>query len=214
MSENLSYLFLSGIILGSGPCLVSCAPFLIFYTAAHKPGLKRSLYSYGVFSLGRLVSYILWGLICVLGAAYLQSETVSQYTNNIYLVLGVFIVVLGVATCLGVRELFGKTCAIVNQGNIRNVGVAGLLVGFAPCLPLIGILNYVVLIAKNPMDAMLYLFVFGLGTILSPLVLLAALSGKFSQMISRSQKIKVIFQYACGAILILLGARIIVNTIR
>jgi sulfite exporter TauE/SafE len=160
------------------------------------------------------VSYILWGLICVLGAAYLQSETVSQYTNNIYLVLGVFIVVLGVATCLGVRELFGKTCAIVNQGNIRNVGVAGLLVGFAPCLPLIGILNYVVLIAKNPMDAMLYLFVFGLGTILSPLVLLAALSGKFSQMISRSQKIKVIFQYACGAILILLGARIIVNTIR
>jgi sulfite exporter TauE/SafE len=209
MKENLYYLFLSGIILGSGPCLVSCAPFLIFYTAAQKKGLKQSLFSYGVFSLGRLISYILWGLVCALGAASLQSEVMAQYTKNIYLALGFFIVLLGVATCFGTKDLFGKTCAILSKGNIRNVGVAGLLIGFSPCLPLIGMLNYVVLISKNSWEAMMYLFVFGLGTIFSPLVLLTAISGKLAQMFSKSENIRRIIQYVSGGILIFLGLRII-----
>ena len=208
MSENLSYLFVSGIVLGSGPCLVSCAPFLIFYTTAHKPGIKRSLYSYAIFSLGRLMSYILWGFLCAVGAAYLQSEMVSRYTNIIYLILGIFIAVLGVATCLGAKEFFGKTCAMFHQGNVRNVGLAGLLIGFAPCLPLLGILNYVVLVAQNPWDAVMYLLVFGSGTIVSPLVLLAALSGKFAQILSGNKNIKSLVQYVSGGVLVLLGLRI------
>ena len=137
----------------------------------------------------------------------------SRYAQSIYFVLGLFVILLGAATCLGAKDLFGKTCAILNKGNIRNVGVAGLLIGFAPCLPLVGILNYVVLIAKNPWDAIMYLLVFGLGTVVSPLVFLAALSGKFAQMISKSQRTKTFFQYACGGMLVFLGARIVMGVV-
>jgi len=211
MAENLYYLFVSGIILGSGPCLVSCAPFLVIYTAAQKKGIKRSLYSYGIFSCGRLLSYILWGFVCALGAVYLQSETISRYIQNIYFVLGVFIILLGIATSLGTKDFFGRTCALLNQGNIRNVGIAGFLVGLSPCLPLLGMLNYVVLISKNPWDAMMYLFVFGLGTTLSPLVLAVVFSGKFAQILSRNPRIKIFLQYACGALLVFLGAQIVLR---
>ena len=211
MTENLSYLFLSGIILGSGPCLGFCAPFLIAYTAVHKAGWKASFVSYGIFSCGRLLSYILWGLVCALGAAYLQSEALLRYSKNIYLVLGCFIVVLGIATCFSAKDLFGKACQILHQGNIRNVGIAGFLVGLSPCLPLWGIFNYVVLIAKGPADAVVYLLAFGLGTVLSPLALCVVFSGKFAQVLSTSPRTKALLQYACGALLVFLGAQVILR---
>ncbi len=211
MAENLSYLFLSGMILGSGPCLSFCAPFLIVYTAAHKAGWKTSFISYGIFSCGRLLSYVLWGFVCALGAASLQSEALLGCSKNIYFVLGCFIVVLGLATCFNTKDLFGKTCQMLHQGNIRNVGIAGFLVGLSPCLPLWGIFNYVILIAKGPADAVMYLLVFGLGTVLSPLVLCIVFSGKFAQALSRSPRVKAWLQYACGALLIFLGVQIILR---
>ncbi|MFA6379212.1 MAG: sulfite exporter TauE/SafE family protein, partial [Candidatus Omnitrophota bacterium] len=129
-------------------------------------------------------------------------------------VLGFFIIALGAVTCFGVKGFFGNTCAIVNKGHVRNVGLAGFLVGLSPCLPLLGMLNYVVLVSKSPFEAMMYILVFGLGTICSPLVLLIALSGKFAQVLSQNQKIKIFLQYACGAILMFLGARIMMLGVR
>ncbi len=155
------------------------------------------------------MSYVFWGFVCALGAAYLQSETISRYTQGVYFALGIFIVLLGIATCLGAKSFFGKTCAFLNKGNIHNVGVAGFLVGLSPCLPLFAMLNYVVLIAKSPLDAMMFLLVFGLGTVLSPLAILVAVSGKVTEVLSRNEKMKHIVQYVSGGILIFLGLRIV-----
>ena len=209
MTENLYYLFVSGLVLGSGPCLAFCGPFLIIYTAAHKANLRQSVFSYLIFSGGRLVSYVIWGLVCVLAAAFFQSAALAKYNHVIYLTLGGFIILLGFATLLGKNSLFQKVCEAIHRGNVRNVGVAGFLAGLSPCLPLIGILNYVAIISKSPLEAIFFLLVFGFGTVVSPLAVLVVLSGKISEALSRSERFKYFIRYFSAAILIFLGARIV-----
>ncbi|MCX5681055.1 MAG: sulfite exporter TauE/SafE family protein [Candidatus Omnitrophica bacterium] len=178
MKENLYYLFVSGLVLGSGPCLGFCGPFLLAYTAAYKASIRQSFFSYLIFSGGRLVSYAAWGLVCVLAVAFFQSPGLAKYTRVIYCVLGGFIIFLGLAILLGKNNFFKKACEVIHQGNVRNVGVAGFLAGLSPCLPLIGILNYVALIAKSPSEAMLFLLVFGLGTVISSAAILIFFGAK------------------------------------
>jgi sulfite exporter TauE/SafE len=176
---------------------------------AHKSSLRQSFSSYLIFSGGRLLSYAAWGLVCVLAAAFFQSEALSRYDQGIYLVLGGFIVLLGLATLLGKNSLFQKACEAIHRGDVRNVGVAGFLAGLSPCLPLIGILNYVAIISKSPLEAMFFSFVFGLGTVVSPLAVLVVLSGRISETLSQNKKFKYFVQCLSAAILIFLGARII-----
>ncbi len=207
MRENLYYLFAAGLLLGSGPCLSFCSPFLVIYTAAQKKGIKQSLISYGIFSFGKILSYMILGVVCALGAVSLQSQIFSRYTAFIYSFLGSFIVLLGVLICLKGKNVFG--CAMFNAGNIRNVGVVGFLVGLSPCLPLLGILNYIVLVSHSAFEAAGLTLVFGLGTIFSPVVLLIMVSGKFAHWIDQNKKWSKIFSLLCGTLLIGFGLRIL-----
>lgn len=209
MLENLSYLFLSGLILGSGPCIGFCGPFLLAYTVAHKASLRASVLSYMIFSVGRIVSYMAWGMVCALAAVYFQSGALAEYSKWVYFVFGGFIIFLGLATAFGKNTAFQKICMAVHRGNVRNVGVAGFLAGLAPCLPLLGILNYVAIVSKHPWEAVLFLFVFGLGTAVSPLALAIIFSGKVSEVLSRNEKVKYVIQYLSAAVLVFLGVRII-----
>jgi len=209
MKENLYYLFTAGLILGSGPCLSFCAPVLISYTIAQKGSFKKSIVSYAVFSLFKLLAYGLLGLVCAGITNLLSGAALTSYSRIIYIGLGIFIVVIGVATLLPGSRRFGSFCALMNTGHARNVGVLGFLVGFSPCLPLLGILNYVILISQNPFQAVLLTLVFGLGTVFSPIILLIMFSAKFADIFSKSEKIKLIFQIICGIVLIAFGAKVV-----
>ena len=213
MKENLYYLFTAGLILGSGPCLSFCAPVLISYTIAQKASLRKSIASYAVFSLFKLLAYGLLGLVCAGITNLIATETLAAYSQIIYLVLGIFIVLIGATTLMPGYKRFGKLCALVNFGHVRNVGVLGFLVGLSPCLPLLGILNYIILIAQNPLQAIFLTLVFGLGTVFSPIILLIMFSGKFSDIFSKNDKIKFIFQVICGLILVAFGVKVIFSII-
>ena len=205
MKENLYYLFISGIILGSGPCFSFCAPIMIGYTFFHKPTWKGSLISYLIFSFAKLIGYMLLGIICALGAKLLQIEGLSEYSGYVYATLGFFIIILGLTTILGKNVKFSKVCAFINEGNVRNVGMLGFLIGISPCLPLIGILNYIVIISKTPIDAIFFILIFGVGTVLSPLMLLIVITGKTANVFLAKEKSKLIIKTICGLLLIFLG---------
>ena len=213
MKENIIYLFLSGIILASGPCLAICAPILIGYTAVHKATLKQSLISYLVFSISKLLSYVALGFLCALGVIILQSPLFMEYSQHIYAGLGFFIVLIGITTLIYRGQRFTKACAWIHKGNIRNVGLLGILVGLSPCLPLIGILNYIMLISDSPLQAIAFTFVFGIGTIISPLLIFVMISGKIAAKFSQSTKIKLIIRIGCGVLLLFLGTQIILRTL-
>lgn len=209
MKENLYYLFVSGLLLGSGPCLSLCAPLLISYTVALKPTLKKSIISYLIFSLFKLISYVILGILCALGVTLLKSPGFREYLDTIYLILGCFIIIIGLATIFYKREKNTKICSWLHKGNIRNVGILGLLVGFSPCLPLLGILNYIVIISNSYWEAIIFTSLFGLGITLSPLLILVMLSGKIAEVLSQSKKLKTAIRIVGGIILLFLGGKII-----
>ncbi len=214
MKENLYYLFISGLILGSGPCLSLCAPVLISYTAALKASVKKSLLSYLVFSGFKILSYIILGVLCAGGVILLKHPVFIDYSNRIYLGLGYFIALIGLTTIFYKGKRISRICQWIHKGNIKNVGILGLLVGLSPCLPLLGILNYIVIISNSVYEAIIFSLVFGLGTALSPLLILVMVSGKVAEKLSQNDKFKVGIRIICGIVILFLGGKIILQTLQ
>ncbi|MFO8053337.1 MAG: sulfite exporter TauE/SafE family protein [Candidatus Omnitrophota bacterium] len=209
MAHNLYYLFVSGIVLGSGPCLAFCAPLLASYFAAFKKGFQKSLISYLIFSASKIISYIILALIWTKVVNLFSDYLLKEYSSFVYNFLAVFIILVGITTLFYKKNNPNWLCCHVHKGNIRNVGVIGFLIGFAPCLPLIGILNYIAIISSNLIDAGIFALAFGLGTVISPLILIVVFSAKLSQIFSKSKKGETIIRIICGLILISLGLLII-----
>ena len=203
MRENLYYLLVSGLLLGSGPCLGFCAPVLVSYTLAHKNSLKQSLVSYLVFSLAKLLSYGLLGLICALSAGILHNPLFSRSTGLIKLLMGIFIILIGIATMVKPPHAASKFCGWLHKGNIRNVGMLGLLIGLSPCLPLLGILNYIVIISPAPLAALGYSLACGIGTGLWYLALVRYVWKRHHKL--TPQTLKKLFRVTAGILLLLAG---------
>ena len=211
MRENLYYLFLSGLILGSSSCLGLCAPVLISYTVIYKKNLKESLYSYFLFSVFKLIGYAILGLVSAIGIKIINSPPFINYLNSIYLLLAVFIVIIGISIIIDQNPNPSKNCSWLHKGNIRNVGTLGLLIGLSPCLPLLGILNYVVIISSGIFKAVFFTLVFGIGTVFSPLILGIMFSAKLGNWLCKNKLIKRILKITSGTILVILGGKIILQ---
>ncbi len=203
----------SGLLLGSGPCLGFCAPVLVSYTLAHKNSLKQSLVSYLVFSLAKLLSYGLLGLICALSAGILHNPLFSRSTGLIKLLMGIFIILIGIATMVKPPHAASKFCGWLHRGNIRNVGMLGLLIGLSPCLPLLGILNYIVIISPAPLAALGYSLAFGIGTVFSPLLLIIMLSGKLANLWSANKPLLLTIRLISGIIIASLGVAVVAGSL-
>lgn len=214
MKENLYYLFLSGLILGSTSCLSFCAPILVAYVASHKANFKQSFLSYLTFSLSKLTSYIILAALAALGVSIIHHSIFEKYSYLIYLVLGCFTVGIGLTGLVSNQKNMSKLCQWLHKGNIRNMGVVGLLVGFSPCLPLLGILNYIIIIADSSFKAVMFSLVFGIGTVLSPLLLLTILSAKVAEFFSKNKALTLTIRVLSASVLIFLGVKIILQTLQ
>jgi len=129
------------------------------------------------------------------------------------MILGIFIVVIGLTTIFYQSKKPNRICEWIHSGNFKNIGLLGLLIGLTPCLPLIGILQYIILISDTGYKAMLFSLSFGLGTVVSPLFIFMALSGKIAQKLSENNKVKLVLRILCGLVFIFLGIKIILQTL-
>lgn len=211
MPESLYYLFLSGIILGSGPCLSFCAPILVSFVAAYRPSFKKAVVSYLSFSIAKMLSYMIIGGLIGFFSGFLRSGFFLGYANAINILLGIFILAIGALTIAVKEPLKSRYCSFLSRGNLKNAGLLGFLTGFSPCLPLLGILNYIIIIARSPAEGVLYAFVFGLGSAISPVILLIGLSGKLAGDFSYNQNIKFLIKIVSSLVLIFLGIVILLK---
>jgi sulfite exporter TauE/SafE len=211
MKESLYYLFLSGLVLGSGPCIGFCAPVLAGFVAAYKPTLKKALVSYLFFSSAKTAAYIILGALCGIFSGILKSDIFVAYLNLASLALGFLILFIGTLTLIFREPLGSKFCSFFCRGNLKNAGLLGFLAGFSPCLPLLGILNYIIIVSHSPLEGSFYALAFGLGTSLSPLILMVGFSGKLAATLSASPKLKILIRISSGLILVYLGLRIILQ---
>jgi len=205
-------LFLYGLFFGSGPCLISCGPILISYIVGTNKNTPRGMKDYLLFSLARLFVYIVLALVVFFLGSFTLERLLGRCSKYVFILGGGFIVFVGIAMVLGRKlefKLFPFIQKSIRANNKPSVMMLGLIVGLLPCAPLLAVLSYIGLISKSWFSSLLYGLSFGLGTFLSPLILLIALTGFIPKLLVTRQAVySRIFSFICGLILILLGVQL------
>ena len=178
--------FLFGI-LGSFHCVGMCGPIALALPVGRGTGLSfaagRLLYN-----LGRIITYTALGALAGLLGKSLQLAVFQQTLSVISGILILMVVVLPVALLGKFQNLtgFGNVIALLKKAighyfgraSAWSLGMVGILNGFLPCGFVYFALAGAISMTSVP-DAMLYMFLFGLGTF--PLMFILSLSGKIIQ---------------------------------
>jgi sulfite exporter TauE/SafE len=139
----------------------------------------------------------------------------SGFSKLVAIAGGTFIILVGILMVLG-RRLEIRPCRFLEKNIIerdkKSIIILGLVTGLLPCAPLLAILSYVALISRSWPATLLYGLSFGIGTFLSPLILLVVLAGLIPKfLICKKAIFSRIFSYACGLIFIFLGLQLMVK---
>ncbi len=205
-------LFLSGLLLGSGPCLASCGPLLISYICGRQKNIAGSIRAYLLFSAGRVLVYLVLGVGAYFGGLLFSRYISEELPRYLFLGSGAFIIIVGILVAIG-KSLSFKTCQcgeknFPQKDNLTLI-ILGVTIGILPCLPLASVLAYIGLVSKSWMQSFAYSLAFGLGTVVSPLLALAALAGVIPAAIKDNLKLRRIFHLLCGAVIVCLGIQLI-----
>jgi len=208
-------LFIIGLTVSFGPCLLFCSPVILPYIAATKKGWREGLKSVLIFTLSRLVAYTILGLLVGL-LGRLLTEKLYRFDNFLFILGGLFITLLGILIIFG-KDPQLRLCQVLRRYTVDSerggLILLGITVGLLPCLPLLGVLTYIALRATSFWQGALYGFSFGMGTVISPLILFGVLASALPGILIKSQKVLNFFRTACGFLLFLAGVQLIASKI-
>ncbi|HPT06519.1 MAG TPA: sulfite exporter TauE/SafE family protein [Candidatus Omnitrophota bacterium] len=204
--------FLVGLSFGAGPCLASCGPLLLSYVAGSGKNVAASITAYFLFSLPRLFIYAILSLVIFVCGVMMTQITMAPVIRYITLLAGLVFILIGLL--IATRNKFvHRTCALLQEKFIqkdkKTIVLLGVFAGIVPCAPLISVLSYIGFVAQSWQQCLLYGFSFGLGTVFSPLLVLAALGGLIPAIIKDNSIIRKTMDIACGCIIVILGILLI-----
>lgn len=210
-------LFLMGLSFGSGPCLASCGPILLSYTVGTRKNILNSLNVYILFSLARIAVYIALSLTIFFLGQFIIDTYFARFSKYIVTLFGIFLIIIGILTAIG-QDLKFPLCQFLHKNLImhdkKSVMAMGLIIGLMPCAPLLALFSYSGLVAKTALQALTYSISFGLGTFLSPLLILSVAAGIIPNFLRNLKCIYYkILSFVCGSILVFLGIQLIGRSI-
>ena len=207
--QRLVYLLAQGFVVGAGPCLLICGPLILPYIAGTKRSWQEGLHATLIFSLTRLAVYVVLGALSgLIGAFMLAIFLGTPFAYHVWTAGAFIIISLGILIILGRGFNLGfcrGICGHTLDNSVPSMVFLGLLIGFSPCLPLIAVMIEIALFSGNMLVGGIYGFTFGIGTVLSPLLIIGALTPVLPAGILRSDRAVRIFSIICGALLIIVG---------
>lgn len=212
MNKSFLSFFIIGLSFGMGPCLASCGPLLLSYAAGTNKDVIKSALVYLLFSLSRILIYVVFSLIIFLLGQVIINYTLLPFSKYLFISGGAFIAVIGALISLGKssdHKLCKRLQSFFLDKDTKTVIIFGLIVGILPCAPLISVLSYVGMISKHWFEAVAIGLFFGLGTVVSPLFLFVLLSGFLTKSIIKKNNFYRIFNIICGLIIIFLGVQLV-----
>lgn len=168
-------------LAGSLHCAGMCSPLVMTVTRFTPHAMVNRV----LYNLGRISMYGLMGaVVSLIGMAL----PISKYQNIISIVLGIFLLMIGVIGITSVRiPLFAnvinrftgfiknKFTPLINKKKYGSMMLMGALNGLLPCgLTYIALALCVAM--PNPVDGFLSMFIFGIGTLPVMLGLVSVLS--------------------------------------
>ena len=148
--------FFGGLSVGVY-CLGSCLPVFLPILLAEKRSLKKSFGILWEFSLGRLLGYLIFGVII----GYL-----GQKINNTWIHAGALIITLwmGIIMILfSLNKIDRRYCLMSPWKRIKTAFLIGFLTGVNICPPFLGSLAYVFNL-RDALKAAIYFLAFFVGT--------------------------------------------------
>jgi sulfite exporter TauE/SafE len=215
MARTLWSLFITGLFLGYGPCLLSCGPLLVSYIAATKKSGASGLKTYLIFSVTRLFVYVLFGVLAgAFGERVIPRVIESDVLRILFFLFGLFLLALG-WTLIFERLRLSRFCEGGTPRRFKpqdtgNVIFMGLVVAMSPCLPLLAILGYIALISDTCLKGAAYMTSFGLGTLISPMILLSFSAGWVAQRVKQHPEILRRIRMICGGVIVFLGVHLMI----
>ena len=167
-------------------CGTTCSPivnsFLTTYVISHSDGTKNGIKCFFLFFLGKILSVV---ALCVLSSS-ISMQFINQdgYIGNINLrlIMQILMSIIGIYLLFNwFKENKCSDCEKCNKKIDKNIPIflIGIIYGLTPCAPLILIIGYTFTL---PMFyAGITGFIFGIATILSPVLLLILITSVLSK---------------------------------
>ena len=181
-----------GFNYGIGPCTISCAPLVVPLIMSTSKNKKEGVIYSLIFGLGRIISYALLGFLAGIAGASI----------NLFLpkrAFGIFFILLGLALFFRIQGRCLYKSKLRITGPFMSL-IAGFVYGLGPCPPLIALIGLAAA-SKSALAGALMGLVFGIGTIISPIIILGFFSGWFA----KQKEFKKVIPYVSGGFLILIG---------
>lgn len=164
--------FLAGLSVGVY-CLGLCLPVFLPILLSEKRNLRKSFLLVFEFSIGRLLGYLVFGLIFGWLGQTLQSRIIHQIVSLGNLWTGLLMILYS----LGMIER--KLCRLPYFNKIKWPLLLGLLTGVNICPPFIASLTYVFNL-RDVLNSLIYFLMFFLGT--SVYIIPSAILGLFTRI--------------------------------
>lgn len=214
--------FTIGVFYGLVVCTASCLPYLTSYIAGIGAGFRKGVKVTLIFNSGRILAYALIGGLIGLFSGLITlvaPNVISPFQVYASLVFGIVTVAIGASILLKARkphECNIQGANLTAPGKMGRFGVdfgafsLGLTRGLIICPPLITLLVLYALPFSNPVGSMTLAVLFGLGTTVSPILVLGGVTG---WLLNKAPLFRKWISITGGAILIVLGIVTIVSSI-
>ena len=214
--------FTSGVLYGLVACTSTCLPYIASYIAGTGAGFRKGILVTLTFNSGRVIAYaLIGGLVGVFSSLFwlfVDESAVSPFQVYSSLAFGIVTIIIGISLLIKNRK---HSCALnvqdtanlAAQKTSSRFGVRafslGLSRGLIICPPLIALLVYTIPFA-GPIDSVVLAVLFGLGTALSPMLLLGGITG---WLLNKAPLFRKWISIAGAAALIALGINTLINSL-
>ena len=215
--------FAGGLLYGLAVCTASCLPYIASYIAGIGAGFRKSLTVTMIFNGGRVVAYTLIG--CLVGLfsglfrLFVSNSPISPFQTYSSLAFCIVTIIIGASIILKSRSPcecnMPNSKSLVAPSKMSRFGfdfkafTLGLSRGLILCPPLIALLVYS-LTFSTPIGSVGLAVLFGLGTALSPMLLLGGVTG---WLLNKAPLLRKGISIGGAVLLILLGLVALVNAV-
>jgi sulfite exporter TauE/SafE len=214
--------FAVGVLYGLAFCTSACLPYIASYIAGIGAGFRKGVLVTLIYNSGRITAYALvGGLIGILSGVFrllVNEAAIAPFQEYSSYALGIVTIAIG-ANMLQKNRNPTHDCKPQNTEKPETANkskrfdtrafVLGLSRGLVVCPPLLMLLLYSVPFAA-PVDTFVIAVLFGLGTALSPLLLLGGVTG---WLLNKAPLFRKWIATGGSAILILLGTATLITAV-
>ncbi len=211
---------IGGLVYGLAVCTATCLPYVASYIAGTGADFRKGVIITAFFNSGRIASYaIIGGLVGLFSGLFrlvVSNSTISPFQVYSSFAFGIVTIAIGSYILLKLRS--GQTCNSQHKGIDINrtdrfgfdfgAFSLGLSRGLIICPPLIALLIYS-LPFSSPAGSVGMAVLFGLGTTISPILLLGGLTG---WLLNKAPLLRKWISIAGAGILIVLGIGTLINS--